>query len=183
MFTIQQITTEVDTLVPNSFDQAKKITWLNEINREFFEVVKIPITFQKVFGPGENSTLPLDLRGRNILHIRIGSVIYLSLQYENVNPGHNFWIFDDGTKNLTLEPMPLIPQLGHITYYKTSTKTLIATDSPDAPEEYHWAYVLGLAEKVAKAMNDVVLANNYGNDYRGQLSIAQQNYANRQIEG
>lgn len=183
MHTLQQIIDEVDAIVPNSFAITQKTTWLNELNREFFEVVKIPVTLQKVFGPGESEFLPSDIRSRNIVHIRIGNTIYLSIQYETVNPGHNFWIFDDVTRKLTLEPLPILAELGHITYYKTNTKTLVLSDSPEAPEEYHWAYVLGLAEKVSKAMNDVTLANNYGNDYRAQLSQAQQNYGNRQVEG
>ena len=51
--------------------------------------------------------------------------------------------------------------------------------TPDAPSEFHWTYILALCERIAKAMNDVPLANNYANDYRGQLSVAQESYKNR----
>lgn len=187
MLTIQQIIDEVDTFVPNSFDNTKKITWINEINREFFEIVKIPVIHSVSFTVGATVILPTDVRSRNIVRVQVGNTFYLSLQYEKVNPGHNYWVVNDTTKAITLNPTVSATTPGNVTYNKVSTKTYlvstIATDQPEAPEEYHWVYVLGLAERVAKAMNDVTLANNFGSDYRGQLMIAQQNFSTRQKEG
>jgi hypothetical protein len=180
MLTIQQIINEVDTLVPNIFDAQKKLTWVNEINKEFFEIVKIPVVHSFTVSPGLDNTLPSDVRSRNIDRVQVADSFYLSLQYGRVNPGHNHWFFDDITKTITLNPPPSLIKSAIVIYHKISTKTFliasIGTDSPEAPEEYHWIYVLGLAERVAKAMNDVSLANNFGDDYISQLSIAQQNY-------
>jgi hypothetical protein len=185
VLTIEQIFAEVDTLVPNFFDAAKKVTWINEINKEFFEVVKIPLVHQFVTEGGISSyDLPSTARSNNVIRVQVGSTLYNSMQYEDVRPGHNFWVVDDATQKMQLNPKPsLTGQVGVVNYHKISTKTFltstISADKPDAPEEYHWSYVLGLCERVAKAMNDVTLANNFGNDYRSQLSLAQQNYGTR----
>lgn len=189
MLTIQQIINEVDTLVPNPFDNAKKITWINELNHEFFEVVKIPIVheFQTVSGTSSYD-LPADVRSNRISRVQMDATLYKSMQYEDTKPGHNYWSFNDLTKKINLFPKPLITgKTGIVKYQKISNSTYlsatITSQTPDAPEEYHWTYVLGLCERVAKAMNDVSLANNYGNDYKNLLEVAQQNYGSRKNEG
>lgn len=184
MLTLQEIINEVDTLVPNTIENAKKVTWLNAINNEFFEVVKIPTIHQFTVSVGTSEyTLPNDVRSKNVVRVQIDSAYHLSMQYEQVNPGHNFWSMDDVTRKLQLNPTPSVAgKVGIVTYNKIGTTTFTTTNltvKPDAPEEYHWIYVLGLSEQVAKAMNDVTLANNYGNDFREHLVIAQQNYGNR----
>lgn len=186
MLTIQQVVNEVDTLVPNPFDPTNKVTWLNEINREFFEVVKIPAVYQFVTTAGVDLyTIPNTIKSRNIERVQTNQSLFKSMQHDDINPGHNFWLVED--TSLKLHPSPsLTGEIGIIKYFQSSKTTFLASDlsvKPDAPEEYHWAYVLGLAERVAKAMNDVSLANNYGNDYRAQLSLAQQNYATSQQGG
>lgn len=186
MLTIEKIFAEVDTLVPNHFDTGKKLTWINEINKEFFEAVKIPIVYQFLTTGGNSSyNLPTDVRSKNVVRVQVDNTLYESMQYDSVKPGHNFWVVDDLTKQIQLNPKPLLSdRTCVVNYYKISTQTFvtagIAVDKPDAPEEYHWTYVLGLCERVAKAMNDVTLANNYGSDYRAHLSLAQQNYAKKE---
>jgi hypothetical protein len=39
---LNDIITEADVRVSNTFSSAQKVSWLNEINNEFFDVVKIP---------------------------------------------------------------------------------------------------------------------------------------------
>lgn len=181
MLTVQQIINEVDALVPNTFDIGKKITWINELNREFFEIVKIPAVHKFVTANSQTPyIMPNGVRSYNVDRVLINLTIYKSMQHEEANPGHSYWLLDDATKELSLNPRPSIAgEVGLVRYSQMSKTTFLTTNltaPPDAPEEYHWTYVLGLAERVAKGMNDVTLANNYGNDYRAQLVIAQQNY-------
>lgn len=178
---------EVDTLVPNPFNDAQKVGWLNEINKEFFEFVKIPIIHQFVTTSGQTDyILSSGVKSNNIDRVQVNHVFYHSMQYQEVIPGHNFWIFNDETMTLVLNPKPSLSHLlGVVKYAKTAATTFLSSDLtsvPDAPEEYHFAYVLGLCERVAKGMNDVTLANNYGADYRNQIAVAQQSYGNRTPE-
>ncbi len=188
MLTIQQIFDEVDTLIPNPFDNAKKLTWVNELNREFFEVVKIPIVYEfQTVSETSSYDLPADVRSNRISRVQMDSTLYNSMQYEETKPGHNYWSFNDVTKKINLFPKPSISgKTAIVRYQKISSSTYVTatltSQSPDAPEEYHWAYVLGMCERVAKAMNDVSLANNYGSDYKNLLALAQQNYGSRKEE-
>ena len=187
MLTLRQIIDEVDNLVPNPFDDATKVAWLNQINKDFFEIVKIPLVVQFPTTSGTSPyVIPREAKSRNIARVQVGDTLYASMQYEEVNPGNNYWIVnddeDDTFQYIHLEPKPyatgkVCVVIYHMTTRRTFTTVFISVDKPEAPEEHHWTYVLGLCERVAKAMNDVTLANNYGNDYRAQLLIAQQNYA------
>lgn len=186
MLTLTQIISEADLLVPNTLDTAQKVLLLNELNNEFFEVVPIPAIHNFVTVAGQNVyALNPQIRSNKVGSVIVGNTIYESMQYENVRPGHNFWVIE--SNNLTLSPSVTVSgQPGVVKYTKIATSTFTTgglTVNPDAPGEYHWIYVLGLCELLAKAMNDVTLANNYGSDYRAQLSLAQQNYGARQKEG
>lgn len=188
MLKLSEIVAEVDALVPNPFNDAQKVGWLNEINKEFFEFVKIPVIHQFVTTAGQNDyVLPSGVKSNNIDRVQVNQTFYNSMQYQDIIPGHNYWILDDATKILSLNPYPSLSHLlGVVKYAKTATTTFVSsnlTTTPDAPEEYHFTYVLGLCERVAKGMNDVTLANNYGADYRNQIAIAQQNFGNRVQEG
>lgn len=183
VFTLQQIIKEADVRVPNPFDIAQKISWLNEINVEFFEIVRIPKVFRfMITGGTDTYSLPSTIRSHAIENVRNQSVMYESIQYEKVQPGRNYWNLDDDTQQLTLFPRPTVNAEAIISYRKKTESTYLTSDlsaKPDAPIEFHWAYILALCERIAKAMNDVPLANNYANDYRGQLSLAQERYKNR----
>ncbi|MDC6267714.1 phage adaptor protein [Lysinibacillus fusiformis] len=183
MLTLQQIIKEADVRVPNPFDAAQKISWLNEINVEFFEIVRIPKVFRFMVNGGTDTyALPASIRSHAVESVRNQAVMYESIQYEKVQPGRNYWNLDDDTHQLTLFPRPTINAEAIINYRKKTESIYLTTDlsaKPDAPAEFHYAYILGLCERIAKAMNDVTLANNYANDYRGQLSVAQERYKNR----
>lgn len=179
MLSIQEIINEVNALVPNLFENDKKVSWINQINQEFFEIVNIPEVYRFSTTAGV-STYPLpNIKGRRIEEIRLDQVEYKSIQYGYVTPGHNYWVLENNS--LELNPAPyLTGQTGIVKHAKSSNTTFTPSNLsafPEAPGEYHWIYVLGLCEKVAKGMNDVSLANNYGNDYRAHLNLAQQNFS------
>ena len=181
MRTLQNIIEEVDSLVPNPFDNNKKIMWLNAINKEFFEFVKIPAVITLFTEAGRSVyPVPPDLHSRNVDQVQVGGAFYRNARYEDVNPEHNQWLADEKKKEIQLIPPPYVHGLRIAIRYAASWKSTFTTSgltsSPDAPEEYHDAYVYGLCERVAKAMNDVTMANNYGSDYREAILSAQQTY-------
>lgn len=182
--TLNDIITEADILVPNAFGTSTKIGWLNEINTEFFEVVKIPnfATFTTVASTA-GYTLTGAIRGKNIARVQVGTTLYPSFLFETVSPGTNYHLFTDSTLLLTLASTPTQVLSGTVKYFQTASTTFVSstlTAAPDAPAEYHWIYILGLCAKIAKAIPDVTLGNNYTADYNANLLVAQQNYAQRQ---
>lgn len=178
---LDEIIALADKYVPNSgFTPADKVKWITEINNNFFEVVKIAQVYP--FNAVKNTadyTLPATIDLRNIDRIIVGTSTYESLQLTEVPPGQNGWTYDEATRKLTLLPAPAYDAPSYVRYAKKGTAAFVdtlLTASPEAPDPYHHLYALGLAEFMALAMDDVVKAQNYGQQYRSQLTIAQANY-------
>lgn len=184
MATLESIINDAGGLVDNVQSTARKIAWLNAINQEFFDVVKIPKLqlFTPLVGVSIYS-LPALIRSKNIDYVRVGTAEYDSFQYGQAGGGRNYWVLDDDTNTLTLSPAPYDAAVeGVIRYFKISTVLFSESNlgvTPEAPDEYHRLYVLGLAERIAKADDDILKGNNYGAEYRNGLLIAQQNFQKR----
>lgn len=180
--TLTNIIHEADIRMPSTFDDAQKVSWLNEVNAEFFDVVKIPKIAMFVSDGTGTYTLATDVRHKNIDNVQIGTQMYMSAFYETRLPGRNYWIFDDNTHVLNVVSDTVSGSKGIVRYHAMPTKTFISsvlTDVPDAPPEYHWLYILGLCERIAKAMDDILKANNFASEYQNNLAVAQANYARR----
>lgn len=178
---IGEIIREADTLIPNALSENEKISWLNAVNHEFFSVVKIPKIYRFNAIAGESVyVLRPDVLAKNIDVVHVGLTQYRSMMTEDVIPTNNFWIFDDHSKRLTITPSPYKKTLGIVRYHQIATTTYTSSNvensEPDAPIEYHWAYVLGLCSRIAKAVDDIAKANNYENDYRDYLNVAAANH-------
>lgn len=183
MLTIQKIIEEADARVPNAFNEHQKVDWINEVNVQFFDLVRIP-QFQSFIGLKDvkDYTLNSGVRSKLIDRVMIGSLVYESAQYGNVPYGRSYWTYDDTTNKLTVNPAPIETNEGIVKHYRVSSKTFLASnlsDSPDAPSEYHWLYILGLCERIAKAMEDISLANNYANEFATQLQVARESFGVR----
>jgi hypothetical protein len=175
---LQTIIDEADVRVPNAFSADQKVDWLNEVNYEFFDVVKIPKSTTIFLTGAGNYSVPNDVREKNIRKVVVGSTYYRSMIYEDITASFNYFTVDETTNLITFVPSPstgnaviVYNQMGVTPFVSGSLSV-----QPIAPTEYHWIYVLGLCARVAKAMNDVGLANNYESDYKNNLSVAQQNY-------
>jgi hypothetical protein len=177
----QQIIDEADRLVPNAHSILQKVAWLNEINREYFETVKVPrVTNVPYSASNDEYGLDTDVRFRNIDKVVFGSE-YRSAADGAIAPGRNTFMYNDESGTLTLIPAPLTDGVGIVRYFRTAetvyTEASVSAQSPDAAVEYHSAYVYGLAERIAKANEDLTRANQYGTEYRNALMIASQNYS------
>lgn len=180
--TNSEIITEADILVPNEYVAADKVPWLNALNQEFFDVVKIPQTATfTTTAATKTYTLTGTIKEKNIDKVMAGYLKYRSLNYEDVQPGQNYFTFNESSNVLTLSSAPSQSGVSGIARYAKSAVTTftvaaVATQTPDAPGEYHWIIVLGLAEYIAKANEEDEKASNYGGQYRAALQTAAQNY-------
>lgn len=181
MLTLQQIIDEADLLVPNTVDLADKVTQLNAINGDFFNIIKIPkiARFSGVIGQADY-TLPADVREKNIDLVECGLLKYLDLMSDAVNPTQNNWSYDDNSKVLTISPAPYQNGLpGIVRYHRIATTTFLVsvlTATPDAPEEYHWTYVPALCAFLALTQEDASKAAIYEVQYKAAWNVAAQNY-------
>lgn len=177
---IQQIIAEADILVPNDVQPADKVIALTGINQDFFNVVKIPkiVRFPSVAAQGDY-TLPADVRQKNIDLLMIGMFRYMSLDNSEVTPRQNAFSFDDVSHVLSVWPAPYGVLEGFLRYYRIGTTSYSADNlpaAPDAPEEYHWTYVLALAAYLANTQDDAGKAANYEAQYKAAWNVAAQNY-------
>lgn len=187
--TLTQIIAESDVRAPNTFDNSQKVNWLNEINQDFFDSVKMPVvaTFESISGISDYliTTTSNQIRAKNIDEVFAGNAKYRSLISDSIFVGQNYWNFDDATQTISLFPAPIQNYLtGFVRYYKINTTTFLSSSlsvSPDAPPEYHWIYILGLSAKIATAMDDTEKADNYYQEYKAALNTAQQNYTNKTV--
>lgn len=180
MLTLQQIINEADTLIPNLLSTVDKVTQLNAINQDFFNVVKIPklANFTGVKGQA-NYTLPNDVRAKNIDYVKLGLLTYRDLQSDNVNPTQNVFAFDDASSTLTLSPAAHGPVPGVVRYHRIATTTFTSANLsavPDAPTEYHWTYVPALAAWIAMTQDELIKATTFEAQYKTAWNAASQNY-------
>lgn len=177
---INEIISESDLLVPNEMAVADKIIWLNALNQDFFNVVKIPkiARFDCIAGQSDYS-LPADVRQKNIDLVMVGMFPYKSLDRDDVTPAQNAYTYDDTTRTLSLFPAPYDTLKGFLRYHRVATTTFVSAAlnvSPDAPEEYHWTFIPALAAILANSQDDSVKAANYENQYKAAWNVAAQNY-------
>jgi hypothetical protein len=180
MLTLQQIIDEVDKLIPNLLTNADKVTQLNAINQDFFNVVKIPklATFAALKGQA-TYTLAHDVRAKNIDYVKCGLLNYRDMQSDNVRPTDNVFSFDDATKVLTLSPAPYQLIQGFLRYHRIATSTFTGANLsavPDAPAEYHGSYITALAAWIALTQDELVKASVFESQYKATWNAASQNY-------
>jgi hypothetical protein len=179
---IQSIMDEADLLVPNEVPLADKIVALNALNQDFFNTVKIPRVLPLTPVKDQAAyTISTEVRLKNIDLVMVGIIKYKELIPGTTNPLQNTYTFDDSTHILTLRPAPYATGLqGVLRYSRIATTTFtsgVLTAVPDAPEEYHWSFVPGLAAFLAGAVDDDAKASIYESQYRAAWSVAAQNYA------
>ncbi|MDP1513069.1 hypothetical protein Q8I65_23195 [Paenibacillus ottowii] len=177
---LAQIIAEADLLVPNEVPQADKVVWLNAVNQDFFNVVKIPkVARFTCVAAQADYVLPTDVRQKNIDSVLIGMFQYKSYDREDVTPAQNAYYFTDDTHKLTLYPAPYTDAQGFLRYRRIATSTFTTENlgsQPDAPEEYHWTYIPALAAYIANSQDDSVKAANYEGQYKSAWNVAAQNY-------
>lgn len=180
MLTLQQIVTEADILIPNLLSTAEKVSQLNSINQDFFNVVKIPkvAKFNGIKGQADY-VLPSDVRAKNIDYVKLGLLQYLDLQSDAVNQTQNTFSFDDSTYTLNISPAAYGTVQGIVRYHRVATSTFLSTNlsvQPDAPQEYHWSYVLALAAWIALTQDELSKVATFEGQYRAAWNAASQNY-------
>lgn len=182
MLTLQQIIDEADILAPNNgLDTANKVLQLTILNREFFEIVKIPKIQNFVSTAASTVVLANDVREKNIDYVQLGFLRYRSLDGDDVRPLQNVFAFDDVTHTLTLSPAPYQSGLqGIVRYRSIGTATFTSGNlsaAPEAPEEYHGSFIPALASYLAAAIDDADKATKYEAMYKADWNAAAQAYA------
>jgi hypothetical protein len=185
---LQSIINEADLLVPNEVPLADKVVTLNALNQDFFNVVKIPRVLPLTPVKDQDTyAVSTEVRLKNIDLVMVGIIKYKELVSGTTNPLQNTYTFDDSTHILTLRPAPYSSGLqGVLRYARIATTTFtssVLTAVPDAPEEYHYSYYIGLASYLAYAMDDMTKGASYEAQYLKIWDNAAQQYAGVKANG
>lgn len=179
--TLQQIIDEAYTLVPNEVPVADQVIWLNSVNQDFFNTVKIPRIFKfTTVRDQADYVTSTDVQMRNIDLVHAGMLKYRSLDDDSLQPLQNAWSYDDVTHTITLTPAPYNDGLaGVLRYRRIATTTFTSSNltvTPDAPDEWQWTYIVALASYLANTQDDSQKATMYEAQYKGAWNTAAQGY-------
>lgn len=181
MLTLQQIIDQADILIPNVQTTADKVTQLNAINNDFFNLVKIPnlAYFNGIKGQA-NYALSADVRAKNIDYVKAGLLQYRKLDADLVRLTDNTFNYDDESNTLILSPAPYRNGLQGIVRYHLVATTVFNSSNlniqPDAPAEYHWTYVPALAAWIAQTQDEIAKVATFEAQCKTAWNVAAQNY-------
>lgn len=179
-----EILQDTDGRVANVLARSEKVRWLNQIQRRVFRNVNIPMTLYLETIAGQ-TVYPLDpdFPTDRIYRVTVDNVEYPYRRLDQPQGRRFYYLL---LNHLAIEPMPMEDGLGIWVFYNkrplelldglTTAEIEALTDEelqeviPELPVDYHELYVLGLCEKIAKAKEDVPLANNYVGDFNKLLA-------------
>ena len=176
MATSQQILDDVNLRYRNTFQTAQLLVWLNEEQRELFDILEIdspPYTFQTVL---DENFYPFP-DGFDVTKIK---VVTYQIQttpepaYEEIhfkrNDDYQDTPFGDVWYTVTSDAMYLyvpdgVPDGRNVYVYCDSDPTEVTTSNlnvaPDLPTRYQEILKLGILKRIAMARKDVTFQNNY----------------------
>jgi hypothetical protein len=166
ILTLEEILKDVDTYVPNTISTEQKVRWINEIQKQLFRDYPVPdAVYQFETVPGlDYYDLPDDCSTDRITNLVIDEQEYDGLSLDSEETSF-YWIPVEG--KLFIQPTPQDVMMGFI-YYRPKPIELTSANLsaiPNFPEDYHELLVFGCAARVAKAYQDVDLANNMVSDF------------------
>ncbi|MGE5631378.1 MAG: hypothetical protein ACM3TR_09815 [Caulobacteraceae bacterium] len=181
MPTVQDLITDIDTIMPNTFTNTDKVRWFNDLQRlidkdKTREVIYESVTVKDI----PTYALPSDCTIDRILYIGVAqekpadaNTPYQEYTYKGLNETFDGYNYFDGINGLFgLYPTPA--ESGYsirIIYEKKSTQftTVNLNVTPDLKEEYHDIFKFHVWKIIASAKKDVALANFYEDEKKEML--------------
>jgi hypothetical protein len=198
MSTVQEILTDIDVRIPNSFTNAQKIGWINEILLQIYKYMnsdeKEMCTFLTVLDQ-LTYLLPLNLTLDEIITVSISNETTISSDtvftvYEFKGPneelnGNNY--FDALNGLIGIYPIPDTTGYTVNILYEKKPDLLSATALtaiPGIDEKYHNILTFYCCNVIAKSGNNpkVTLSNNYAVDFNNAWEIFYKDYMKTKIK-
>lgn len=183
MTTYQAILTDVDLRYRNTYTTLQKLVWLNEEQRELFDVLEIdspPYAFTTVLGinvypfPSE-----FDVTKIKVVSYQIDVATtpnFVEVEFKR-NDDHqvsdsSVW-YTIVSDSMFLYVPSSVPADRTVYIYCDSDPTEVTTanisSSPDLPRKYQEILKLGVLKRIAGARKDIQMRNNYDAEYQQKL--------------
>jgi len=203
MATVVQLLADIDLRLQNTFTEAQKLAWMNDVQRKLNKYIDIEKSYTFLASSSMVYSLTTDIRMEKITHVYTGdstalanissTTIWQEHEYagaEDNLTGYKYYTPNIENYNTTtfstelaLYPNSTEVRVGRV-YYNNILADLTTTVSPEFNEEWHDILKYGVMEIVAKSGNapDVELANNYHQDYMDILKDIKKDNANRKMK-
>lgn len=195
MPTVSDLLNTVDTTYRNSYSQSQKIQWMNETQRQIFQLVKHeapPHTFVTIADISQYD-LPDDCDPKNIKSVVIQRGMYPQYDYDKesfwelqfVSIDSNQYIDRVGrwysvveNSKIFLNPLPTTNTEGLIVYvyYNKKPAALTLNAVPELEESFQELLILGCLERIARARGEYDDKNVFANDFQALLREYQKQY-------
>lgn len=165
---LSEILEQVDIMVPNSLTTSLKISWINQIQNEFYRDYPVPdASYAFTTVPSEQIyTLPDDCAENRITSIVIDNLAYTYAASDLPTLLQRYWTIV--AEQLLIYPIPT-KECSSFIYYRQRPSTLTEDDldnEPTFPADFQEMLVLGCAFRVAKTTTEYLsLASVYENDF------------------
>jgi hypothetical protein len=183
MAAIQQLLDDIDLRYRNTFTTAQKLVWMNEEQRELFEVIEldsVPFSFSTVSG-FYSYPIPDGVEKDRIKVITIdvsGNSDFIDVPFiENDDnryaPAASYWytILEDNFY-INFPSTPPGDRTVYI-YLDQQPEDISASDlsvEPAVPVRYQELLKLGTLKRIAAARKDTIMYSNYSDTYEDKLS-------------
>lgn len=185
MSTSSDILNDVDLRYRNTFTVDQKLVWFNEEQRELFDVLELdsePYGFVTV---ADNNYYPFpdqfDTSKIKSVAIQIDSNLpeppFVEVPFRrnsfDVDGGWSYW-YTIVSNMLYLYYAGGVPDGKTVYIYCESDPTEVTdanlTSSPDLPVKYQEILKLGILKRIAQADQDVVMSNDFDNNYQEKIA-------------
>lgn len=181
---LQRILDEIDTYCPNTFTQAEKINYVNDIQRKVFREMAIQdivtwntikgVPIYDLYNPADNQPIEFDM-------IRGVTIDNINYQYADIWAEAKGYIYYNPLPGkIGLFPTPGTDDLIAYVFYEKRPKILTASDllvEPELRADWHEILIHGVVAIIANMQDDLIKSNNARLEYNTMMSdIMQQKY-------
>lgn len=156
---LNEIMEEIDLLVPNAFDEGRKLRWINQAQRQLYHDYPTLVTKKEIpLSAGQKTfSLPADCQQPRIETLLVGEWEYVYEEIEEHPEYRTFTIIDN---QVNIYPIPSQSTTVNLYYKPTAVDLTVAElDSvPSFPEDFHELLVFGGAYRVAQRIQDYKLS-------------------------
>lgn len=179
----QQILNDVDLRYRNTFTTAQKLVWLNEEQRELFDLLEIdspPYAFTTVEGenfyPFPDQFDPTKIKTASIQINDDSNFVPLPFKRndDNENVGYGEMWYTIVSDGMFISAGEVTPGDRTVYIYVDSDPTEVTTSNinepPDLPTKYQEILKLGVLKRIAGARKDIQMRNSFDVEYQEKIS-------------
>ena len=186
MSTIQQLIDDINLRYRNSFTNSQIIVWMNEEQRELFEILEldaVPFSFSTV---ASQYLYPIpdgvEIDKIKVMTYQINDTDYIELPFKEndnrqfVSVSEYWYTIVEDNFYLNISTAPIDDRLIYI-YVDQEPEDISASSlnvEPSVPIRYQEILKLGTLKRIAMARKDTVMYNNYMADYEQKVADLQE---------